>query len=331
MDDPRAVLAARQGVAEAISDWDGHVLVACSGGSDSLGLVHALAWEAPAHPVSTSAIIIDHGITAGSAERAARALAEVEAVMTGVVRRVEVSSAGGPEAAARQARYEAIAAHARTFPAPVLVLLGHTRDDQAETVLLGLARGSGPRSIAGMAVRGSLPGHPDVACARPFLHLDKDTIRRACQSWGASPVEDPTNSMDGPWRAADGSALRRSAVRDRALPALSEALGVDARVGLARTASLLQVDAHYLDEQASLALDEVRLDGGGLDVGLLTGLHEAIGTRVVRSWLLAAGVSPGKLLGVHVRTVWELAHKGRGQASVPGVNVTVSGGVAQVR
>ncbi|MPV39220.1 tRNA lysidine(34) synthetase, partial [Georgenia subflava] len=162
------------------------------------------------------AVVVDHRLQPGSDRVAARAAAQcVELGLEPVlVRAVDVdggprgAGAGGPEAAARDARYGALAAAAEGEGAAA-VLLGHSLDDQAETVLLGLARGSGARSLAGMpAVRG--------LWRRPFLGLRRAQTEQVCRALGLDFVRDPANAAAGPWRAADGSPLRRAAVRETA-------------------------------------------------------------------------------------------------------------------
>ena len=133
------------------------VLAACSGGADSLALAAALAYEAPRPALRAGGVTVDHGLQPGSAERARRVAAVLAGLGLDPVEAVPVTvaagpGAGGPEAAARGARYQALD-EAAGAPAPAAVLLGHSLDDQAETVLLGLARGSGARSLAGMAAR----------------------------------------------------------------------------------------------------------------------------------------------------------------------------------
>lgn len=322
MDHPRSVLKVRQAIRAHLPDPGTHVIVACSGGADSLALVYGLAWEANQAGVIPSAIIVDHQIQDGSAMVAASVAEQVGELMPASVVQIESRGDGGPEGAARAGRYAAIAAHAQTVSPNALVLLGHTRDDQAETVLLGLGRGSGPRSIAGMAPTGMLPGST-VPFARPFLDLDRIDLERALSSWGAQWWTDPSNAVDGPWRSADGSPLRRSAIRHRALPALSKALGTDVRLPLAATARLLQTDLDYLDQVAAEMEATVR-DGERLVREGLDQLHPAISFRVLRSWLLAAGARPGELSRIHLETVMELAEGQR--ADLPGLVVSRTGG-----
>ncbi|MEE6294508.1 tRNA lysidine(34) synthetase TilS [Georgenia wangjunii] len=251
-----AVAAARSAVRAALRDLPAGalVLVACSGGADSLALAAATAFVAPRAGLRAGSVTVDHGLRPGSgAEASATAQACGRlGLAPALVREVVVPpvGAGGPEAAARTVRYAALSAAAEELGAAA-VLLGHTLDDQAETVLLGLARGSGARSLAGMAPRRDL-------LRRPLLGLRRGETEAVCRTLGLDHVEDPSNSADGPWRAADGSALRRAAVRERVLPALAAALGPGVPEALARTADQLRADADLLDALAGRLLAEAR-------------------------------------------------------------------------
>lgn len=322
MDHARAVLAARQAVRAVLESLDSgtRVLIACSGGSDSLALVRAVAAEASKLTIFPSAITVDHNILPGSAERADELVGRLSALMPARSVRIDAAGTEGPEGSARTGRYRAIAEEARARGS-ALVLLGHTMDDQAETVLMGLGRGSGPRSIAGMRPTGFLPGTADVRFARPFLHLSRADLRHALIGWGETWWDDPSNSADGPWRTADGSPLRRAAIRDRALPALSEALGADVREPLARTSALLQEDLDYLDAAADAALAE-SITGDGLILARLRSHHRAIRTRIIRSWLLGLGARAGELTSWHVSAVDRLVDGETGKGiDVPGLRV----------
>lgn len=140
-----SVAAIRVAVRRALAELpaDGPVLVACSGGADSLALAAAAAFVAPRSGRTAGLVTVDHGLQAGSAERAEAVArwAEQAGLSPVEVVRVEVAGRpGGPEAAAREARYQALVEVAGRHRAAAL-LTGHTRDDQAETVLLALARG----------------------------------------------------------------------------------------------------------------------------------------------------------------------------------------------
>ncbi|MBS4875044.1 MAG: tRNA lysidine(34) synthetase TilS, partial [Actinomyces sp.] len=191
------------------------LVVGLSGGADSLALALTTIDVAARAGIPVVTVTVDHGLRAGSGEEARR-VADLAASLgaRAVVETVAVDGPGGPEGAARDARRAALRAVAQREGAPIL--LGHTMDDQAETVLLRLARGSGPSSLRAIA-----PVSRDddgVTWLRPLLGLRRTDTEQACAQAGLAPVEDPTNDIDGPWRAADGSPLRRSALRHRAIP-----------------------------------------------------------------------------------------------------------------
>jgi tRNA(Ile)-lysidine synthetase-like protein len=225
----------RVAVRRALADLpaDALVLVACSGGPDSLALAAGLAFVAPRAGLRAGAVVVDHGLQAASDEVAARAAAACRALGLApvVVRRVAVDGPGGPEASAREARYAALSAAADEAGAAA-VLLGHTRDDQAETVLLGLARGSGPRALAGMPpARGPF--------RRPLLGVTRAQTLEACAAQGLDPWHDPTNTA-GP--------NLRARVRGEVVPLLDDVLGPGVAAALARTADLAREQADALDE-----------------------------------------------------------------------------------
>jgi tRNA(Ile)-lysidine synthase len=272
------------------------VLAACSGGADSLALAAALAFVAPRAGLRAGAVTVDHGLQEGSASRAA----SVAAVLTGLgldpVRSVSVEvgtdRAGGPEAAARTARYSALSRVAAEDGAAA-VLLGHTLDDQAETVLLGLARGSGARSLAGM------PPHRGVF-RRPLLGLRRPVTAEACAALGLDPWQDPHNA---------DRRFARVRVRLDALPALEAALGPGVAEALARTAGQLRADAEVLERMSS-----ERTDGDSpLSASSLAELPGAVRTRVLRSAALAAGCPAGALTAGHVARLEELVTGWHGQ------------------
>jgi tRNA(Ile)-lysidine synthase len=265
-----AVAAVRRAVRAALPDG-GAVIVACSGGADSLALAAAAAFEAPRAGVAAGLVTVDHGLQTGS-ELQARAVAQlgyelgfdpVELI------RVRVGTMGGPEAAARSARYGALNRVAAALDADVL--LGHTLDDQAETVLLGLGRGSGPRSIAGMRP-------VDGRYRRPFLGVRRATTQAACLALGLTPWQDPHN--------ADPS-YQRVRLRREVLPLLENVLQRGVAEALARTAALVQEDLDALDELAA-----AHMYNGELPIAALGQLPRAIRTRVLRAWVHAHGAEP---------------------------------------
>ena len=297
------VAAIRRAVREQIDDLEpgALVLAACSGGADSLALAAALAVEAPRRRLLAGAITVDHGLTADSAQQAARVLTQVRELGLVVAEsvRVTVAGPGGPEAAARRARYAALESAAVRLGA-VAVLLGHTRDDQAETVLLGLARGAGARSLAGMPTRrGPL--------RRPLLELSRATTVAACAAEGLQAWFDPHNG---------DPAYARVRVRQRALPVLEETLGPGVTAALARTADLLRADADALDAIAADAHRQALAVDGSLDVAVLARLPTAVRTRVLRAAALAAGSPGGALSAVHVSALDALVTDWHGQQAV---------------
>ena len=246
-----AVAQARGGVRRCLADLEPGdlVLAACSGGADSLALAAALAHEAPRLSLRGGAVTVDHGLQAGSAERAGRVAGVLDQLGLDPVHRVSVTvpagpGRGGPEAAARTARYAALEQVAEQAGAAA-VLLGHTRDDQAETVMLGLARGAGGRALAGMPARRG-------RFRRPLLGVARATLREACAALSLEPWDDPHNA---------DPAYARARVRHQALPVLEEALGPGVAAALARSAAQLSEDCDALD--AIAAAETWRFKPGG--------------------------------------------------------------------
>jgi tRNA(Ile)-lysidine synthase len=280
------------------------VLVACSGGADSLATAAAVAFVAPRLSLRAGGVTVDHGLQPGSCERAASVAALLGQLGLDPVRNVAVtvapaSSAAGPEAAARTARYRALDAAAREYDAAA-VLLGHTLDDQAETVLLGLARGSGGRSLAGMPARRG-------PYRRPLLAVRRAATVAACAELGLEPWQDPHNRDFG---------YARARVRHQALPALEAALGPGVAEALARTAIQLRADAECLDDLAFAESGQLRgdcSDPAGLEAGWLRALPAAIRTRVLRDAAIMAGCPHGALTAGHVDRIDALVTGWRGQ------------------
>ncbi|MFI1430663.1 tRNA lysidine(34) synthetase TilS [Streptomyces lydicus] len=298
------------------------VLVACSGGADSMALASALAFEAPKLGVRAGGVTIDHGLQEGSDLRAAEVALRMRALRLDPVEAVAVTVGreGGPEAAARDARYAALDAVAERLGAGA-VLLGHTRDDQAETVLLGLARGSGTRSLSGMAATSGYGGR----YRRPFLDVDRQTARKACLIQSLPVWDDPHNT---------DPAYTRSRLRHEGLPALEKALGKGVVEALARTAQLSRDDADALDAWAAAAEGTVLDDTGTLDVAALFALPPAVRRRVLRRAVIGAGSPAGSLFARHIEEVDRLITGWRGQGAInlPGrVGVRRQGGRLVIR
>lgn len=298
---PPGIAATRLAVRPVLADLGAgaRVIVAVSGGADSLALAAAAADEAGAAGVVAVGVVVDHGLQAGSAtvaEEAARAcgaagLARVEVVPVAVA-----PTGAGPEADARTARYAALDAAAERCGAPA-VLLGHTLDDQAEQVLLGLLRGSGSRSLSGMPPRRG-------RYVRPFLGLRRADTRSACRERGLTWWEDPHNA---------DPAYARVRVREL-LAQVSASVGEDLAPALARTAALLRVDADHLDAAAAAARADLGV--GAPAAAALASLPQALRTRVWRLLAVEAGVPAGALTAAHVAALDALVTSWRGQGPV---------------
>lgn len=266
------------------------VLVGCSGGADSLALAAATAHLLRRGRLRVGAMVVDHQLQEGSAEVASRTAATLRGMGLDPVHveRVHVARTGtGPEMAARLARYEAFRAVAERTGAAA-VLLGHTRDDQSETVLLGLTRGSGTRSLSGMPESLVKDG---VRYLRPLLNITRAETETVCAAEGLQPWHDPSNA---------DTALTRSRIRHEVLPFLESQLGPGVARALARTASVLGADADYLEEQAAAAYDDARVQVAGtaassvlLDGAGLQQMPAALRRRVLaRACVDAGGETP---------------------------------------
>lgn len=297
-----AVAAVRLGVRRVLAEVGapsaGAVLVACSGGADSLALLAGTVFETRRTGQRVIGVTIDHGLQDGSADRAAAVVGQMAALGAdeSVSSKVAVHNGGvGPEAAARQARYAVLEQVADQFGA-ACVLLGHTRDDQAETVLLGLSRGSGGRSIAGMR-RGF------DRFRRPLLDVSRADTRAACEAESIDVWHDPHN---------EDPRFTRARVRNRVMPMLEAELGPGVAVSLSRTADLLRPDMEYLDRLAERAHHDL---GGGaeLSVAGLGALSAPLRTRVLRRAALSAGSPAAELFYEHVSAMDRLVTQWRGQ------------------
>ena len=284
------------------------VVVAASGGADSMALAAALLPEGESKALNCIAAVIDHGLQPNSADIAQTAkqsllklgFTEVE------VKRIQVEVTDGVEASARRARYAALNQIAADLGASA-IFLGHTRDDQAETVLLGLARGSGTRSLSGMAKRID-------KYRRPLLGITRAETEAACDEVGIKFWRDPHNqSME----------FARVRVREKVLPMLESELGPGIADALTRSAKLLRDDADALDQWAEEVIDE--LDPTELDIATLESLPRAVRSRVIRRAIYLAGAPAGSLSAEHIEPVEALitGWKGQGAIALPG-GVTIT-------
>lgn len=315
-----AVAEIRLAVRTALADLSegATVLVALSGGADSLALAAATAFEASKRGVRTTSVTVDHGLQDDSSETATRAARAATALgLEAVVVRVEVDGEGGPEAAAREARYRALRDTAGEIGASA-VLLGHTLDDQAETVLLGLARGSGAASLQGMA-----PSRADddgLRWIRPLLGVRRETTRAFCAASDLDPWDDPHNLDDR---------FTRVRVRERVLPALEAELGPGIAEALARTAEQLREDAEAFDEMIHETIEDIveHAEAGiSVSVAALAANPAALRNRIIRLVVDSEfGVSLTRTQTVEVaRLVTDWA--GQGPIDLPGCSAVRRGG-----
>ncbi len=312
-----ALAAVRLAVRRATTDLASGalVLVACSGGADSLALLAAVTFELPRAGRRCGAVVVDHRLQPSSAGVAEATAAKARRLGAESVRlvAVDVGTRGGPEAAARTARYAALREVAGETGAAA-VLLGHTRDDQAETVLLGLARGSGARSLAGMRP-------VDGPWRRPLLELTRQQTRQACVAAELAPWDDPANADEQ---------VTRSRVRHRVLPVLERELGPGVAAALARTADLSRADADLLDALAEPVYERVVSAGPPLAVDRRALSREpvALRTRVLLALARATGCPAGDLSAAHVAELDALVtgeHGSRGVDLPGGVRAQRSG------
>ena len=295
------------------------VLVACSGGRDSMALAAVSHIVCTSMGVRCGAVIVDHGLQAGSEQVASEAADRCHALGLGpvIMRNATVQARGeGLEAAARQARYDELCAAAHESGA-IAVLLAHTMDDQAETVLIGLLRSRGVDALAGMPQVFTRSG---VTFARPLLTLTRDETTGLCEDLGVEYWDDPTNGD-----AVDGELPNdyplRSRVRHDLLPAIERFAGFNVTRHFAESAQLARMDKEYLDQRsdevmgeavtavdrpvslAAVSTDTPRAcaaddtNDSGHGIGLMIGVKriarepEAIRLRVIAHALSQAGVN----------------------------------------
>ena len=275
------------------------VLVAVSGGADSLALAYAVLKEAEPLAITPVAITIDHQLQENSALQAEKVSKQLKEMgyRNVLIEKVVVTTESGLEAGARTARYQALAASAEKESA-VKIFLGHTRDDQAETVLLGLARGSGARSLSGMATENG-------KYVRPFLHVTRQETEQACKELALEIWNDPHNFN------AD---FTRVKVRQEILPLMEAKLGPGIAAALARTAGLLRDDADALDDLAAQEISRLNLTD--IDCEYLQSLPRALRTRVIRAAIYACGAPVGSITAEHVAAAEALVTSWRGQGAL---------------
>lgn len=304
-----ATLAIRQAVRPWVRSAQARILIGVSGGADSMALACATLFEAKSAQVEVVAIIIDHQLQIGSGQVAiltAQALQRLGLDRIEIMA-VDVELTDGMESSARRARYLAFHEAIVKYDADYF-FLAHTLNDQAENVILGLARGSGTRSLSGMA-------EENGKFIRPLLGVPRELTIATCQENGLTPWADPHNS---------DLHFARVRVRELLLPIMEENLGPGIAEALARSAKILREDADALDLLAEQYLRGV--DGRSLDIQSLAELPKAVRSRALRQAIYAAGAPAGSLSADHLAPIEALITDWRGQGEI-----ALPGGVKVVR
>jgi len=279
------------------------VCIGVSGGADSLALAAASKLEADNFSIDLVAVIVDHGLQVNSGE--ITELAKQHLVKIGFqdifVGHANVQITDGLEASARRARYKVFQQAIETYN-PNIFLLGHTKNDQAEGVLLGLARGSGTKSLSGMQEVSGI-------FVRPLLGINRETTELACNESGIKYWNDPHNS---------NQEFTRVRVRENILPLLENEIGPGITDALARSAKILREDANALDEWAENVFSQ--LDPEDLEISILAGLPIAVRSRVLRLAVYAAGAPAGSISAAHLEPIEAFVSdwRGQGHTSLPG-------------
>lgn len=299
----KSVLAIRQAVRPWVQAAEARILIGVSGGADSMALAIATQIECKAEEIELIAIVIDHQLQEGSDSVALNCAQQLRAIgLTQIeIVAVTVKIEDGMESSARRARYEAFESAIVKYH-PDFFLLAHTKNDQAESVLLGLARGSGTRSLSGMAEVNGL-------YVRPLLEIDRGVTEAACAESGVIPWIDPHNS---------DLHYARVRVRSEILPILESSLGPGVIDALARSARILREDADALDSLAESYLSHQQAHS--FEIVALAELEKAIRARVLRAAIYAAGAPEGSITTAHLAPIEALITNwhGQGAISLPG-------------
>ena len=291
----------RKAVKPWLIDSSQTILFGCSGGADSMALALALFLEANGTKVIP--LVVDHGLQPGSAQITAQTISKLKEIgytqIETAIAQVKITD--GLEASARRARYQIFNQFIDTHQ-PKYFLLAHTLNDQAESVLLGLARGSGARSLSGMALENNI-------YVRPLLKISRLTTEAACHEGGVEFWSDPHN---------EDSRFARVRTRKNVLPNLEENLGPGITEALVRSADLLRDDADALDSFAQEYFAQT--DPLNLSVNELERLPRAIRSRVLRLAIYQAGAPSGSLSAEHINGAEALISDWHGQKelSLPG-------------
>ncbi len=292
----KARLAVRESLAP-LSPGDA-VIVAVSGGADSLLLAYCLNVEGAALALRIRAVIVDHQLQDGSAKiaiEAKTALQKMDIKEVEIIR-VDVVKSDGIEADARNARYNALNSVADKSSATA-IFLGHNKDDLAESVLLGLTQGAGTKSLAGMSTH-------DGRYIRPFLALSREEIISACDEVGIVYWSDPHN---------DDLRFTRVKIRKQIIPLMERELGPGITDALARSARIFREDSDALDTLTDEIFATIP-DPTSIEVELLERLPSALRKRVIRRAVALLGAT--RITAEHLGWVDSLISQWHGQGEV---------------
>jgi len=299
----KATLALRQAVRPWITQAEARVAIGVSGGADSLALAAAVALEAQPQNIEVIAVVVDHGLQESSARIALTAKSQLEqlGISHVIIKTVQVELVDGVEASARRARYGAFEEVIKEHQ-PDYFFLAHTLNDQAESVLLGLARGSGSKSLAGMQEVNGI-------YVRPLLGIERATTEAACAEQKIEAWQDPHN---------EDLSYTRVRVRQEVLPLMEKLLGPGIIAALGRTAAIVRQDSEALDGYAQAFLAQSTFSV--LSVEELAALPAAVRARVLREAIFRAGAPEGSLSAAHLAPVEALITDwhGQGLISLPG-------------
>ncbi|MDR3151868.1 MAG: tRNA lysidine(34) synthetase TilS [Bifidobacteriaceae bacterium] len=297
------------------------ILLGVSGGADSLALAAVMSKVVHKHKFKTAAVIVDHQMQIGSDKVAEKAAKMCKKAGVDYIKKVKVKvnkKLFGPEGSARFARYNALFNAASDFKS-LSVFLGHTLNDQAETVLLGLARGSGAAAISGMREQNGL-------IFRPFLNISRSETEEICREFDLDYYEDPTN---GSKEKIDENYPLRSQIRHKLLPVMKDILGKDIEYQLAKTAQLIAEDDDALEAFAELDFEDMVLseptnDLVKLDVNALESCPRGISSRFIKLALDYVSMDMGRLLNAHFEQIFDLIYNFNGQKPINLPRLTVA-------
>ncbi len=298
---------------------DEPVLVGVSGGGDSMALLEVAGLLAPKLGLELHVACVDHALRPEAPDEVAF-VREAAARWSAGFREFRLEPSRGDEDTLRRARHAALE-RARIAAGCRVVLLGHTRDDQVETIVFRFLRGAGLGGLAGIAPVRTIDGTPPGVLVRPLLGLARADLRRLLEARGLAWIEDPTN---------ESPRYARGRLRSSVLPAVEAAFGAGALDHLLDVAPRWRDDEDFLEQQAARHLAAASRSGNGsvaLDAATLAEAHPAMRARVLRRWLSEATGRGPTSREIAAIERW-LASSGarRGSLDLPAARIEGSGG-----